>query len=96
MQLDFYRGFDLIRRCGDTFPKGEGRERVRAPNLPLWGRWLSEAKSDEVVFPLLLQPFNFLLHHFLRAEVQRGEAPFQRLFQLCNRRCLVACFQIIA
>ena len=38
---------DFIRRCGDNFPKGEGREHS-PPSLPLWGRWLSEAKSDEV------------------------------------------------
>ena len=38
---------DFIRRCGDNFPKGEGREHS-PPSLPLWGRWLSEARSDEV------------------------------------------------
>lgn len=38
---------DFIRRCGDNFPKGEGREHS-PPSLPLWGRWLSEAKPDEV------------------------------------------------
>nr|DAP58454.1 MAG TPA: hypothetical protein [Caudoviricetes sp.] len=41
---------DLIRRCGDTFPRGEGGAAFalhcffrqlrlrRTPNLPLWGR----------------------------------------------------------
>lgn len=52
--------------------------------------------AASVSFALLFQPFDFLLHHFLRAEIQRGEAPVQRLFQLRNRRCLVARFQIIA
>ena len=33
---------------------------------------------------------------FCKMEPWRGDATIQRLFQLCNRRCLVARFQIIA
>ena len=46
----FIGGDDLIRRCGDTFPQREGKEK-RPQTFPHWGRWLSEAKSDEVVTP---------------------------------------------
>ena len=29
-------------------PRGKARKIAHIQNLPLWGRWLSEAKSDEV------------------------------------------------